>query len=66
VAPESLKRISDRQGFLALGATLPIPPLLPGWHDITLTALDSQGAHRSASVSVFVGYPLYVPVILRE
>ena len=66
VPPERLEWTSDRQGFLAQGASLPIPPLQPDRHNITLTAIDNQSAHSSATVSVYVGHPLYVPMILRE
>jgi hypothetical protein len=59
---------SDRDGLLGRGATLIVPGLTlsSGWHTITLRAADSDGQIGSASVNLFVGHRVYMPVILKS
>jgi hypothetical protein len=59
---------SDRDGFLGHGETLVLPGLTlsPGWHTITLWAADSDSQIGSASVNIFVGHRVYLPVILKS
>jgi len=57
---------SDRQGSLGTGPSLPLTTLLPGAHIITLTAIDSYGITSSASVKIFVGYQLNMPVVVKN
>jgi hypothetical protein len=63
---EALSWSSDVQGGLGTGASLPIASLLPGAHTITLTAIDSYGITSSASVKIFVGYQLDMPVVVKN
>ena len=55
----------DIQGGLGIGPTVPINTLSPGKHTITLTATDSYGISSSASVTIFVGYPFYLPMVRK-
>jgi len=65
--PSALEWASDRQGVLGHGPELYLPGiwLEPGRHIITLTAIDSDEQTGSASVSVYVGYGQYLPLIVR-
>jgi len=65
--PSALEWASDRQGVLGHGAELYLPGiwLEAGRHVITLRASDSDDQTGSASVSVFVGYGQYLPLIVR-
>jgi hypothetical protein len=59
---------SDRQGILGSGSQLILPSmaLAPGRHEITLMATDSDGQTGRASVTVFVGHRVYLPVTLKS
>ncbi|MBM4467084.1 MAG: CSLREA domain-containing protein [Chloroflexi bacterium] len=59
---------SDRDGLLGRGAPLIVPGLTlsPGWHTITLRAADSDSHIGSASVNLFVGHRVYMPIILKS
>jgi hypothetical protein len=63
---EKLVWSSDRQGELGYGSSLPIATLEPGTHQITLTATDSYGISSSETVSVYIGYRLYLPLIVKK
>lgn len=56
---------SDRDGALGAGRAALVDSLSPGLHHITLTATDSSGQRGSASVSVYVGFVDYLPIVLR-
>ncbi len=56
---------SDKQGGLGIGPSLGLNVLTPGTHLITLSVNDSQGHITNTSVSVFVGYATYLPLILK-
>jgi uncharacterized repeat protein (TIGR01451 family) len=62
---EALEWSSDRQGALGSGPSLAISTLQPGPHTITLTVHDSAGQAASASVQVFVGTRVALPVQRR-
>lgn len=49
---------------LGLGRTLQVV-LPPGSHTLTLTAADSQGLTAQTSITLFVGYRTYAPLIQR-
>ena len=57
---------SDRQGDLGTGRQLSVTGLQLGWHVITLQATDSDGQSGAATVSVYVGYPSYLPMMMRD
>lgn len=56
---------SDVQGELGKGYEIAVNTLTPGPHTLTLTAMDSDGASGSVSVSIFVGYGNYLPAVQR-
>jgi len=62
----SMEWTSDRDGWLGEGDELMVGSLSPGWHTITLTAADSDEQIGSASVNIFVGHRIYLPVILKN
>ncbi|MFQ5813280.1 MAG: carboxypeptidase regulatory-like domain-containing protein [Anaerolineae bacterium] len=57
---------SDLQGALGSGPELVVSDLLRGVHRITLTGRDSDANVTRDSASVFVGYRIYIPVILNN
>jgi hypothetical protein len=56
---------SDLEGELGVGRELYFDDLAPGQHTITLEVADSDGFVAQASVSIFIGHPVYLPVILK-
>ncbi|MFH1633734.1 MAG: hypothetical protein ABIG63_06935 [Chloroflexota bacterium] len=40
--------------------------LNPGWHTLTLEAADSDEFVSQDSVEVFMGYEIYLPLVMRE
>jgi hypothetical protein len=62
---EALHWSSDKQGGLGVGPSVALNVLTPGTHLITLSVNDSQGHITNATVSVFIGYTTYLPVILK-
>ncbi len=66
IPDEDLRWISDRQGELGIGATLPLASLSLGFHTLTLEARDRYGITGSSSVQVFVGHALYLPNVSRS
>ncbi len=65
IPSEDLRWISDRQGELGRGATLPLTTLSPGLHTLTLEARDRYGLTGRSSVQVFVGHALFLPNVSR-
>jgi len=63
---EHLTWVSDRDGVLGQGNRLMVTSLSPGWHTLTLRAVDSTGRDTTASVRVYVGQRMYVPVLIRR
>jgi hypothetical protein len=59
---------SDRDGQLGNGGllTLAAQSLTPGLHQITLQATDCDGMVGSASISIFVGQRLTLPLIMKN
>ncbi|HEY66428.1 MAG TPA: hypothetical protein G4O02_17900, partial [Caldilineae bacterium] len=57
---------SNLEGELGVGRRLYFEDLLPGWHTITLRVMDSDGFVGEKSISLFVGYRLRLPLILRS
>jgi hypothetical protein len=62
---EALHWISDRQGSLGIGPSLPLTTLESGWHEITLSVIDSLGIPSSESRMVFIGYRIHLPFTVR-
>jgi hypothetical protein len=58
---------SDRDGQLGNGGllTLAAQYLTPGLHRVALKATDSDGMVGTASVNVFVGQRLYLPLVVK-
>ena len=56
---------SDRQSKLGSGRHLALTTLQPGRHTLTLTATDSDGMTGTATVSIFVGYSVWIPLIQK-
>jgi hypothetical protein len=56
---------SDVDGFLGTGRWI-VTTLSPGYHNITLTATDSDGNRGTATIRVYVGYKVYLPLVLRN
>lgn len=64
----SLVWTSDQQGTIGNGAHISTSSLLPGPHQLSLTATDSDGQSVSTSVEIFVEAQisqLYLPVIIK-
>jgi hypothetical protein len=61
----ALRWSSSRDGNLGTGEQVPAS-LSPGEHVITLTATDSDGNVTSATVRVYVGHKVYLPLVLRN
>jgi chitinase len=55
---------SSRQGVLGTGSHMATSGLSSGAHVLTLTAADSKGMSATASVSIFIGQRLWMPVII--
>ncbi len=62
---DDLHWTSDRQGSLGIGPSVPLNTLEPGYHVITLTVYDSLGVPASESVTIFIGYGSYLPLIVK-
>jgi hypothetical protein len=54
---------SDRQGGLGVGPSVPLVVLDPGKHVITLTAVDSFGISAKMNVTIYIDYPINMPLI---
>ncbi|MCX6032881.1 MAG: DNRLRE domain-containing protein [Chloroflexi bacterium] len=57
---------SSLEGDLGVGRRLFFEDLLPGRHVLTLVVMDSDRFVGQDSVTVTVGYPLYLPLTLSE
>ena len=55
----------NRQGSLGIGPSVGLDSLLPGWHTITLTVVDTHGAPAESSVKILIGYRNFLPLIGR-
>lgn len=65
LADEALVWSSDVEGPLGAGADLAVYDLSPGPHRITLQAADSDGMVGSASIEVYVGGRIFLPLTLH-
>jgi hypothetical protein len=61
----ALRWSSSRDGNLGTGGQV-LVNLSPGEHIITLTATDSDGNVTTATVRVYVGHKIYLPLVLRN
>ncbi len=62
---EALSWSSDQDGALGTGSQV-LTELSQGLHTITLTATDSDTNPGTATINVFVGYKVYLPLTLKE
>lgn len=62
---EALAWSDNVQGGLGVGPSLPINSLAAGVHTLTLTVTDSYGISSSVSVTINIGYPLYLPSVVK-
>jgi hypothetical protein len=62
---EAMSWSSDQDGFLGTGNQV-LTELSAGQHTITLTAIDSSDNTGTATISVFVGHKVYLPLCLRN
>jgi hypothetical protein len=65
IPDENLHWSSDRQGSLGSGPSVGLNTLERGWHTITLTVVDSNGASSIASIQVFIGTQIYLPSLVK-
>lgn len=56
---------SNRDGNLGTGEEILVESLSPGWHEIIVTATDSDINSTSDSIQVYVGYRIYLPLVVR-
>jgi hypothetical protein len=56
---------SSISGALGSGEVLALDTLPPGQHQITLTATDGDGQTGTAAVEIYVGYRVYLPMIMK-
>ena len=61
----SLQWASSKDGPLGSGPALVVPPLSPGLHTITLKGTDSDNNSVEASVQIFVGGRIFLPIVQR-
>ncbi len=61
----ALRWSSSRDGNLGTGSQV-LVILSPGEHVITLTATDSDGNVTTATVRVYAGHKIYLPLVLRN
>ncbi len=57
---------SDRDGELGRGEDVFVPELSLGWHEITVTASDSDGHTATDTIRIYVGNRVYLPIILKS
>ena len=62
---EALHWISNRQGSLGIGPSLPLTSLENGWHVITLNVMDSLGIQASETRMIFIGHQILLPLSIR-
>ena len=62
---ENLTWVSDRDGALGQGWEVETTSLTSGWHTLTLTGTDDNGLSASDSVSIYIGYRAWLPVLYR-
>jgi hypothetical protein len=70
LAGSQLTWTSSISGTLGTGEVVALDTLPPGRHQITLSAIDSDGQTGTASVDIHVGYggghSVYLPVVLKR
>jgi len=57
---------SDRDGDLGTGEEVFVPEPSPGWHEITVSATDSDENTATDTIRVYVGHWVYLPLILKN
>jgi hypothetical protein len=66
IADGLLTWASDRQGALGAGPSIPTNTLQFGWHNITLSVTDSNGASSSQTTRVFIGQQIFTPIVTKQ
>jgi len=62
--PRPVNLIHRQIACLGQGRELRFDNLMPGWHTITLRVTDGDGLAADDSVSLLIGSPRWVPLIL--
>ncbi|MBN1483362.1 MAG: PPC domain-containing protein [Chloroflexia bacterium] len=62
---EAFHWASNRDGSLGDGEEIVAMDLSLGWHEITVSTSDSHGNNASDTISVYVGYRIYLPLTAR-
>lgn len=57
--------VSDVEGALGIGPSVPVVSLSKGWHTISLIGTDSFGILTEVQVYIFVGYQTFLPNLNR-
>jgi len=65
LAGQALTWTSDQHGALGSGEEVLAPPFDPGWHDVVLRAVDSDGDSAEDTIRLWVGSRLYLPMSLK-
>jgi hypothetical protein len=63
---DALAWSSNRDGELGSGTQIVATDLSLGWHEITVTATDSDNNTATDSIQIHFGHEVYLPLVLRH
>jgi hypothetical protein len=66
IADGHLNWSSDIQGALGSGPSVPTNTLQVGWHNITLSVTDSDGATTTHTTRVLIGQKIFTPIVTKQ